>query len=171
MQKRKTPHTYKHTKFSLGKRDPNPYWFNMEIFAVIASNSLKIRQVFSAAFSLYQQKSLKLNCSHLPMRCFSQDFSAEGCRQADACQIRQAERLQKYPSPGNACSSPVCLRQLCLFPRLCNLMRQGTRSQRADTVQCPIFEALEFAFLKINEFDISKKRQILKLFASDLNHF
>ena len=93
----------------LGKRDPNPYWFNMEIFAVIASNALKIRQVFSAAFSLYQQKSLKLNCSHLPMRCFSQDFSAEGCRQADACQIRQAERLQKHPSPGNACSSLVCL--------------------------------------------------------------
>ena len=93
----------------LGKRDPNPYWFNIEIFAVIASNTLKIRQVFSAAFSLYQQKSLMLNCSHLPMRCFTQDFSAEGCRQADACQIRQAERLQKHPSPGNACSSLVCL--------------------------------------------------------------
>ena len=96
-------------KTSLGTRESNPYWFNMEIFAVIASNALKIRQVFSAAFSLYQQKSLKLNCSHLPMRCFSQDFSAEGCRQADACQIRQAERLQKHPSPGNACSSLVCL--------------------------------------------------------------
>ena len=95
--------------FTLGKRDPNPYWFNMEIFAVIASNALKIRQVFSAAFSLYQQKSLKLNCSHLPMRCFSQDFNAEGCRQADACQIRQAERLQKHPSSGNACSSLACL--------------------------------------------------------------
>ncbi len=26
----------------LGKRDLNPYWFNMEIFAVIASNALKI---------------------------------------------------------------------------------------------------------------------------------
>ena len=66
----------------VGKRDPNPYWFNIEIFAVIASNTLKIRQVFSAVFSLYRQKSLVLNCSHLPMRCFSQDFSAAGCRQA-----------------------------------------------------------------------------------------
>ena len=28
--------------FCLGKRDPNPYWFNIEIFAVIASNTLKI---------------------------------------------------------------------------------------------------------------------------------
>ncbi len=94
----------------LGKRDPNPYWFNIEIFAVIASNTLKIRQVFSAVFSLYRQKSLMLNCSHLTLRCFSQDFSAAGCRQADACQIRQAERLQKHPSSGNACSSLVCLR-------------------------------------------------------------
>ena len=93
----------------LGKRDPNPYWFNIEIFAVIASNTLKIRQVFSAVFSLYRQKSLMLNCSHLTLRCFSQDFSAAGCRQADACQIRQAERLQKHPSSGNACSSLVCL--------------------------------------------------------------
>ena len=98
-----------------GKRDPNPYWFNIEIFAVIASNTLKIRQVFSAAFSLYRQKSLMLNCSHLPMRCFSQDFSAAGCRQADACQIRQAERLQKHPSSGNACSSLVCLCRTLVF--------------------------------------------------------
>ena len=95
--------------FCLGKRDPNPYWFNIEIFAVIASNTLKIRQVFSAVFSLYRQKSLMLNCSHLTLRCFSQDFSAAGCRQADACQIRQTERLQKHPSSGNACSSLACL--------------------------------------------------------------
>ncbi len=101
--------THSDRMIMLGKRDPNPYWFNIEIFAVIASNTLKIRQVFSAAFSLYRQKSLMLNCSHLPMRCFSQDFSAAGCRQADACQIRQAERLQKHPSSGNACSSLVCL--------------------------------------------------------------
>ena len=99
----------------LGKRNPNPYWFNIEIFAVIASNTLKIRQVFSAVFSLYRQKSLMLNCSHLTLRCFSQDFSAAGCRQADACQIRQAERLQKHPSSGNACLSLACLRRGWVF--------------------------------------------------------
>ena len=99
----------------LGKRDPNPYWFNIEIFAVIALNTLKIRQVFSAVFSLYRQKSLMLNCSHLPLRCFLRDFSAAGCRQADACQIRQTERLQKHPSSGNACSSLACLSPYFLF--------------------------------------------------------
>ena len=38
----------------LGKRDPNPYWFNIESYAVITSNALKIQQVFSAVFSLYR---------------------------------------------------------------------------------------------------------------------